>query len=91
MVVGRETRERLEAASEVVGVHEFQEMAAQLIVAVVVIPLFGRVFNRAVHALDQAVGPRVIGFCQSAFDAVNLSDHVEAHRSRIDRVSVFCG
>lgn len=45
------------------GCREVCEMRAQLIRSVIVIPLDGRVLNRAVHLLDLAVGPRMVGLC----------------------------
>ncbi len=53
-------------------------MHAQLIVAVVVEPLDGCFLDRAVHPLDLAVGPWVVGLGQPVLDAVGLADHVEA-------------
>lgn len=43
-----------------VGSHEAGEMAAELFVAVVVKAFDGRLLDRAVHALDLAVGPGVV-------------------------------
>lgn len=63
-------------------------MCAQLVMAVVVEPFHSRVLDRAIHPLDLAVGPRVVGLGQSVLDAVGLADHVEAHRPGIDGVAV---
>lgn len=46
-------------------------MASWLFVANVVVPFDGRLLERPIHALDLAVGPRVVGLgqavlCQSA-------------------------
>jgi hypothetical protein len=54
-LIGRETFEGLEPPTEIVGVDEVGEMPAKLSVIVVMIPLDGRVFDRAVHALDLAI------------------------------------
>ncbi len=35
--------------------------------------------DRAVHPLDLAIGPGVIGLCQAMLDPVGLADHVETH------------
>ena len=48
----------------------------------------GRVLDRAVHSLDLAVGPRVVGLCEAMFDPVGLTDHVETHGPRINGVAV---
>ena len=57
-------------------------MAAELIVVVVVVALDGRVLDRAVHALDLAIRPWVVGLGRPMLDAVGLTHHVEAHRPR---------
>ena len=41
-----------------------------------------------VHPLDLTVRPRVVRLGKSVLDPVGLADHVEAHGSGIDRVSV---
>lgn len=63
-------------------------MAAKLIVAVVVVPLDRGVLDRAVHAFDLAVGPRMVRLCQPVLDPVGFTDHVEPHWSGIDWVPV---
>ena len=63
-------------------------MAAEPIVAVVVVSLDDRVLDRPVHALDLAVGPWMVRFGEPMLDPVGLADHVEAHWPGIDRVSV---
>ena len=63
-------------------------MAAQLGVVVVVVALDGGVLDRAVHAFDLAVGPRMIRLGQPVLDVVRRTDHVEAHRPGGDGVSV---
>ena len=42
-------------------------MRAELVVAIVVVPLDGRVLNCAVHALDLTVRPRMVGLGQPVF------------------------
>ena len=63
-------------------------MCSQLVVVLVVEALDGRVLDRAVHALDLAVGPRVVRLGQPVLDPVCLADHVEAHRPGVDGVPV---
>ncbi len=63
-------------------------MCAQLVVALVVETFFCCVFDRAVHAFDLAVCPRVIGLSKPVLYAVSLTDHVEAHWPGIDCIAV---
>ena len=44
--------------------------------------------DRAVHSLDLAVDPRVVGLGQAVLDPVGVADHVEAHGPGEDRVPV---
>jgi len=68
--VRREASERFQPFSEVVGREEIGEVAAKLVVAVVMIAADGRLFQRAVHAFDLAVRPGMLGFCQPVLDIV---------------------
>lgn len=63
-------------------------MAAQLLVAVVVIAFHRGILDGAVHALDLTIGPRMVRFGQAMFDPVGIAYHVEAHGPRIGSVSV---
>lgn len=63
-------------------------MRAQLIMTVVVIPFDGSVRDRAVHSLDLAVGPGVVGFRQPVLNSIGVADHIEAHWSGIGSVPV---
>ena len=58
--VSREANECLETARVVVGIEEIAEVRAEVVMAIVVISFDGGVFNRAVHALDLSVRPRVV-------------------------------
>ena len=69
-LVGREAFEGLEPPGEVVGGDEVCEVAAELVVAVVVEALDRRVLDRPVHALDLAVRPRMPGLGQAMVDVV---------------------
>ena len=73
---------------EVVGGQEVGEMGSEMIVACVMEPFDRRVLDGAVHPLDLAVGPWVVGLGQPVLDAVLLADHVEARRPRVDGVPV---
>jgi len=55
---------------------------------VVVIPFDGGLLDRAVHALDLTIGPRVVRFGQAMLDPVCLADQIEAHFSESDAVAV---
>ena len=63
-------------------------MRAELVMAIVVIPFDGRVLNRAVHALDLSVRPRVVWLGQAMLNAICSADHVEPHGPGIGGVPV---
>jgi hypothetical protein len=60
ILVGCQPSQGFEPLCEVVGRQESGEMASQLIVAVVMVAPDSGLFQRAVHALDLAVGPRML-------------------------------
>jgi hypothetical protein len=66
--VGREALQGLQPASEVEGVNEVAEVAAQLIVGLVVEALDRRLLDGPVHPLDLAVGPGVLWLGQAMID-----------------------
>jgi len=53
-------------------------MVPQLIVAVVVVALDRRLLEGPVHALDLAIGPRVVWLGEPMLDVVRLADLIEA-------------
>jgi len=59
--VGGESAKCLEASAVVVGLHEQLEVRPERVVGGVVIPADGGLLERAVHALDLTVGPRMVG------------------------------
>lgn len=63
-------------------------MAAQLIVAAIVIPLDRCVLDHAVHSFDLTVCPWVIWFGQPVFNPIGRANHVEAHRPGIGSIPV---
>lgn len=71
--VGREPLQGLETATKVVRGDDVLEMGSKLIMAIMVEALDGRVLDRAVHALDLAVGPWMLRLCQLVFDIVDLA------------------
>ena len=56
--------------------------------AVVLIPLDGGVFGRAVHPFDLAVDPGMIGFRHSVLYPIGNADHVKPHKPRIGRIPI---
>ena len=63
--------------SVVVGVNEVGKVCFELIVPIVMVALDGRVLDRAVHALDLAIGPGMLDLSQPMFDAILLAAHIE--------------
>ena len=62
----------------IVGVDEELEVLPELVVADVMVAFDGGVLDGAVHSLDLAVGPRVVGLGEAVLDAVFTADLVEA-------------
>ena len=83
-LVRREPSKGFETLGEVIGREEGVEMRLQLFVAFVVVAFDGCVLERAVHTLDLAVGPRMVGFGEAMLDAMLAAQPVE-HVSPIDR------
>ena len=75
--VGGKAAESLESFGEVVGSDEVAEMNAQLVMAVVVVALNSGFFDGAVHTLDLAVSPGMIGFGKSMVDAMQQAGAIE--------------
>lgn len=90
MFVGRETLERFEATTKIVGVHEVGKMAFELFVAVVVVTPDGRFFDGSVHAFRLAIRPWVFDLGEAVFDAIFPAAHVEhvGHKGSRRPVSV---
>ena len=61
-------------------------MAAKLSVAVTVVALYGRVFDRPVHPLNLTIRPRMVRLGEPVFDPICLAGHVEPHWPRGDGV-----
>ena len=76
-LVRGETFEGLEPTAEIIGVDEIGEIAAQLVVIVIVVSLNGRVLDRAVHSLDLTVDPRMIDLGEAMRDSVFSASHAE--------------
>ncbi len=63
-------------------------MGAELVVVFVIEAFYRCVFDRAVHPLDLAIGPRVVWLREAVLDTVGLADHVEAHGPGRDGVAI---
>jgi len=73
-----------------VGVDEVGKVSFELIVSIVMVALNGRFLDRAVHALDLTVCPRMLDLGQAMFDAVFLAADIEhvRHVSSCRTISV---
>ena len=76
-LVRREPAEDLQASSEVAGGEEVVQVDAQLLVVLVVVSAHCGALDRAVHALDVAVGPGVVHLGQPVPDAALAADAIE--------------
>src|SRR6516225_7861137 len=56
--------------------------ASSLIVSIIMVTLDGRFLDRAVHALDLTIGPRMLDLGQPMFDANLLAAQIE-HMCRV--------
>lgn len=81
--VRREALQGFQPPSVVVGGDEVGKVCLELIVSVVMIALDSRFLDRSVHALDLAIGPRMLDLGQPMFDAIFPAAHIE----HMDRVS----
>ena len=77
-----------ETVRVVVGIEEIAEVRAEVVMAIVVIPFYGRVFNRAVHALGLSVRPRVVWLGQAMLNAICSANDVKPHGPGIGGVPV---
>src|SRR5438477_7732585 len=68
----------LETTGEVVSRDEVDQVGSELVVAVIVIAVDGRLFDRTVHPLDLPIGPWVIGLGQAMLDTIGSADLIEA-------------
>jgi len=68
--VGRKPFESLEALGEVVGADKTGEMDANLVVGLVMEAVDGSFLDSPIHALDLAVGPRMLRLGQAVIDVV---------------------
>jgi hypothetical protein len=80
--VRREAFQGLQPPSVVVGVDEVGKVSFELIVSIVMVALDGRFLDRAVHALDLAIGPGMLDLGQPMFDAILLAAHIK-HMCRV--------
>lgn len=78
--VGCEALQGLQPPSVIVGGDEVGKVSFELIVSIVMVALDGRFLDRAVHALDLAIGLGMLDLGQPMFDAIFLASHVEHMR-----------
>ena len=76
-LIWREAAQSLQSLCEVVGLDEGVEVGSQLVMRVVVVSPDGCLFQGSVHALNLAIGPRVIWLGQTMFDAIFTTDAIE--------------
>ena len=76
-LVGREAFEGLQSSTEIVGADEVGEVISQLFVVVVMEAFHGRFLDRAVHAFDLAVRPRVFDLGEPVVDLMFPADTVK--------------
>src|SRR5262245_59105908 len=72
----------LRPPSVVVGVDEVSKVSFELIMSIIMVTLDGRFLDRAVHALDLTIGPRMLDLGQPMFDAILLAAQIE-HMCRV--------
>src|SRR5262245_27144944 len=72
-----EAAKGLEPFGEVVGVQERAEVLSELPVGFVVVAPHGRLLEGTVHALDLAIGPRVVGLGEAMLDVVLATDAIK--------------
>ncbi len=68
--VGGNALEGLEPFSEVVGSDEVAEVSSSLVVAIVVVALYGRFLDGPVHAFDLSVDPGMVRLSKPVVDAM---------------------
>src|SRR5437868_13418046 len=68
----------LETTGEIVSGDEVDQVGSELVVAVIVIAVEGRLFDRVVHLLVLSTGPWVMGLGQALLDAVGSADVFDA-------------
>lgn len=71
-----EATERFQSSFEIIGIQEVGELAAKLIMAVLVIPFDRRCFDCPVHPFNLAVGPRMGGHGQAMVYAIRLANQI---------------
>src|SRR5436853_7903896 len=82
----------LETTGEIVSGDEVDQVGSELVVAVIVIAVDGRLFDRAGHPLDLPIGPWVMGLGQAMLDAVGSAGPIESVDPGSSRpaIAVFC-
>lgn len=89
-LVGRQAFEGFQSSAIIVGVDEVIKVSFELVVVVIMIAFDGCFFDRSVHALDLAIGPRVFDFGEAVLDVILVADPVEDVFERAGVVSHVC-
>src|SRR2546423_12077111 len=76
-VRGRALQDR-ETTGEIVSGDEVDQVGSELVVAVIVVAVDGRLFDRAVHPFDLPIGPWVMGLGQAMLDALGSADLIKS-------------
>src|SRR5438045_9447691 len=77
----------LETTGEIVSGDEVDQVGSELVVAVIVIAVDGRLFDRTVHPLDLPIGPWMMGLGQAMLDTVGSADLILSGGPGIGRSS----
>ena len=85
VLIGSQASEGLEAFGVIVGSDEIEKMSTQLGVVVVVVSLDGSFFDGSIHALDLPIGPGMVGFSQTMFDAETKARAIKRMSAQLGR------
>lgn len=85
--MGRKSSKCLESPGEVIGSDESIKMRPELFVIFVVIAFNGGLLERAVHTLDLAVSPGMVGLGEAVLNALLTAQQVECRRPKASRLA----
>lgn len=80
--VQRQTTQGLKALGEIIRHQERVEMLFELVVRMIVMASHRGVLERAIHAFDLPVGPRVVGFREAMVDTVVAAEAIKEMRGQ---------
>ena len=81
--IRRESLQYFQPLGKVVRCQEGRQMLTKLLMRIVVVPIGGRLLQRAIHALDLPIRPGMIGFGQAMLYPVFATDTVKQQREGI--------